>query len=111
MMLEALRGEKESPRSGIQAIALGAQARTVLVPLVMRWRREFGVPVYMDFEDRKIAAHFKIADRNKARYAVILGSEELATGELILRDLAARTERRLSLDGADLAAELGEGNH
>ncbi len=110
MMLEALRGEPSSKRQGVQAIALGAQARTVLVPLVMRWRRELNVPVFMDFDDRKISAQFKIADRNNARYAAILGSEELATGELILRDLETRTERRLSLDRADLAAELGEGN-
>jgi len=110
MMLEALRGEAAPTREGVQAVALGAQARTVLVPLVMQWRRKLDVPVFMDFEDRKIAAQFKIADRNNARYAVILGSDELAAGELILRDLETRTERRLSLDGADLTAALGEGN-
>ncbi len=110
MMLEALSTEPAGARSGVQAIALGAQARAVLVPLVARWRRELRQPVFMDFEERKVPAQFKIADRNGARYAAILGSNEIAAGELILRDLETRTERRLALEGADLAAELGEGN-
>ena len=44
-------------------------------------------PTFVDYQDRKLLAHLKIADRNRARYALILGSEELASGELVLRDL------------------------
>ncbi len=61
----------------------------------------------MDYGDRKLKAQFKIADRNGARYALILGSEELAAGELILRDLVERTERRLPL-GKDVARAIVE---
>ncbi len=110
MMIEAQGSSVEIARSGVQAVALGAQARTALIPLVMGWRRTLAVPVFMDFNDRKIAAHFKLADRNNARFAAILGSEELASDELVLRDLKARTERRIPLErGADLAAVLSEG--
>ncbi|HEV7179456.1 MAG TPA: histidine--tRNA ligase [Candidatus Baltobacteraceae bacterium] len=110
MMLEAMQPPAAPPRSGVQAIALGAQARSMLVPLAMQWRRTLGVPVFMDFDDRKIAAHFKAGDRNNARYAVILGSDELASGELIVRDLETRTESRLPLErAADLAGALSEG--
>jgi histidyl-tRNA synthetase len=109
MMLEAVGAAGEQARSGIQAIALGAQARTVLVPIVTDLRRTLDVPVYMDFEDRKLLAHLKIADRNNARYALIAGSEELAAGELILRDLAERVDRRVPLGtGRDVAAALVE---
>jgi histidyl-tRNA synthetase len=63
----------------------------------------------MDYEERKLLAHLKIADRNGARYAVILGSEELAAGELVLRDLEARTDGRIALGrAADVAAALAE---
>ena len=110
MMLEAMQPPAAPPRSGVQAIALGAQARSMLVPLAMQWRRTLGVPVFMDFDDRKIAAHFKAGDRNNARYAVILGSDELASGELTVRDLETRTESRLPLErAADLAGALSEG--
>ncbi|HVA32915.1 MAG TPA: histidine--tRNA ligase [Candidatus Baltobacteraceae bacterium] len=109
MMLEAAGGRTQPLRSGIQAIGLGVQARTVLVPVVAELRRRLEMPVYMDFDDRKLLAHLKSADRNGARYALIVGSDELAKGELILRDLEARSDRRLALAGGrDVAAALVE---
>jgi histidyl-tRNA synthetase len=107
MMLEAL-GQHPQPRRGVQAIALGAQARALLVPLVAQLRRSIGEPVFMDYEDRKLLAHLKIADRNNARFALILGSDELTAGELVVRDLQARNDRRVALGAADVAAALGE---
>ncbi len=109
MMLDAAGGEAEPVRSGIQAVGLGVQARTALVPIVAELRRRLGEPVYMDFDDRKLLSHLKSADRNGARYALILGTDELAKGELILRDLEARSDRRLALgSGRDVAAALVE---
>jgi histidyl-tRNA synthetase len=109
MMLEAVHGERVLPRSGVQAIALGAQARAALLPLVMELRRILSEPVFMDFDDRKLLAHLKAADRNNARCALILGSDELASGEVVLRDLERREDRRLRLDSAaDVAQALGE---
>ncbi len=109
MMLDAAGSQAEPARSGIQAVGLGVQARTVLVPIVAELRRRLGQPVYMDFDDRKLLAHLKSADRNGARYALILGTDELAKGELILRDLEARSDRRLALgSGRDVAAAVVE---
>ncbi|HKU81937.1 MAG TPA: histidine--tRNA ligase [Candidatus Tumulicola sp.] len=109
MMLEAAAPAQEPPRRGIQAIALGPQARATLVPIVAQLRRTLDAPTYADYEDRKLLAHLKIADRNRARYALILGSDELARGEVVLRDLEARSDRRLQLgDGKDLVAAFVE---
>jgi histidyl-tRNA synthetase len=97
MMLET-RGDPGAPmRRGIQAVALGAQARTILAPIVAEMRRRLSVPTFADYQDRKLLAHLKIADRNGARYAIVIGSEELAEGALVLRDLERRTDRRLPL--------------
>ncbi len=106
MVLSASEPVGEPPRRGISAIALGAQARAVLVPIVTELRRRFEFPTYMDYEERKLLAHLKNADRNRARYAIIVGSEELAAGELVLRDLENRTERRLPLAAPRVVAEL-----
>jgi len=95
MMVAAARGEAEPERAGIQAIALGAAARSRLVPIVGALRAH--LPTFVDFGDRKLTAHFKAADRNRARHAIILGEDELAAGELVLRDLEARSDRRLPL--------------
>ena len=109
MMLEATHVQRDRARRGVQAIALGAQARATLLPLVDALRRVFAQPVFMDYEERKLLAHLKIADRNNARFALILGSDELTTGELILRDLEARTDRRVALGrAADVADALAE---
>ena len=97
MVVKATAGEAVAPRRGFQAIALGEAARTRLVPIVAALRRCGDAPAYMDFGERKIAAHFKLADRNGARYGIILGDDELARDEVVLRDLVARDERRLPL--------------
>ena len=93
------------PRHGVQAIALGEAARERLVAIVGALRERSAGPAFADFEDRKLAAHFKIADRNHARWALIVGDDELARGELVLRDLIAREDRRLPLpsDAAEVA--------
>ncbi len=110
MMLDALEGERVVPRRGVQAVALGADARARLVPIIAQLRDVLGAPVYADYDDRKLTAHFKAADRNNARFALILGSEELAAGEIVVRDLEARTDRKVPLgSGKDLAASLVEG--
>ena len=97
MMLEASGSEAAPKRRGTQAIALGAQARTVVAPIVAELRRASDAPTFADYNDRKLLAHLKLADRNGARYALIVGSEELASGELVLRDLDSRSDRRFPL--------------
>jgi histidyl-tRNA synthetase len=97
MMVAAVRGDAPPARRGVQAIALGAAARERLVPLVGALRADGTIPAYVDYGDRKLTAHFKLADRNAARYALILGDDELAKDEIVLRDLERREDRRLPL--------------
>jgi histidyl-tRNA synthetase len=99
MVLRAQAGAAEAPRSGFQGIALGERARTFLVPVLAALRGS-GVTAFMDYGDRKLTAQFKAADRNGARYAVIVGDDELAKGEIVLRDLVARSDRRIGAAGA-----------
>ena len=107
MMMVQARGEHQAPvRRGIQAVALGAQARTIVVPIVAELRRRLDVPTFVDYLDRKLLAHLKIADRNRARYALIVGDAELASGEFVLRDLELRSDRRLALGEPRVVAEL-----
>jgi histidyl-tRNA synthetase len=95
MIEQAARADAAAPRRGIQTIALGAQARAALVPLIAEMRRVIDVPTFADYEERKLLAHLKIADRNRARYALIVGTEELRSGEIVLRDLENRADRRV----------------
>jgi histidyl-tRNA synthetase len=105
-MLRARDERTEPARRGIAAIALGAQARTILAPMVAELRRRLDGPIFAEYQERKLLAQLKVADRNRARFALIVGDDELVAGEVVLRDLEHRSDRRLPLDGAKVLATL-----
>ena len=107
MTIDAAGAHDENERSGIQLVPLGPQAREVLVTLAALLRYSLNLPIFLDYDDRKLLAQLKIADRNNARYALIVGSDELQASEATLRDLAERTEQRIPL-GKDLVPTLVE---
>jgi histidyl-tRNA synthetase len=98
LVVEAAGATGEPARDGIQAIALGQAALTELVPIIVELRRTLQRPVFADYSDRKLLAQLKVADRNRARYALLAGSDELAAGRVLLRDLEDRSERALPLE-------------
>jgi histidyl-tRNA synthetase len=104
MVVEKVADEHAPPRRGVQAIALGEAARERLLPIVGALRERSAEPAFADWQDRKLTAHFKTADRNNARWALILGDQELAQDQIVVRDLLAREDRRLPL--AATAAEV-----
>jgi histidyl-tRNA synthetase len=95
MVVEASGTEAPAQRAGIAVIALGSAARAQAIPLVAELRRTGDVPVTIDFEDAKIGAHIKRADRAGARAAIILGDDEIAVGALVVRDLVSRQQQSL----------------
>jgi histidyl-tRNA synthetase len=110
MVVKKLEGDQAPARRGVQAIALGDAARERLIAIVGALRETSPEPTFADWQGRKLAAHFKTADRNGARWAVILGDDELAKGEIVLRDLLVREDRRLPLgaSAAEVARTLVE---
>jgi histidyl-tRNA synthetase len=105
--VESAGTSEEARREGVQAIAIGQKALQELLPMVAALRRTSGRPIFIDYGERKLLAQLKIADRNNARYALILGEQELAEGRIVLRDLVTRTDRPLPL-GKDTLEALGE---
>ncbi len=95
MVLDEAKRSRDVQRSGIQLVALGAQARERLVHLLGYLRQFGGLPAFMDYDDRKLLAQLKIADRNNARYALIAGDDELTRGQLVLRDLTTREDHHI----------------
>jgi histidyl-tRNA synthetase len=112
LMLDAAGAGGAAARAGIQAIALGPNALARLLPLAAALRLDAGATVFFDYRQRKLMDHFKTADRNGARWALILGDDELAKSEIVLRDLEHRTERRLPLGTAvdEVARAIVEGS-
>ncbi|HEY9180763.1 MAG TPA: histidine--tRNA ligase [Candidatus Baltobacteraceae bacterium] len=107
MTIDAAGAGPDVERTGIQLVALGEQAKSVLVIVAALLRYALNVPIFMDFDDRKLLAQLKLADRNNARYALIVGTDELQAGQAVLRDLQERTDTRVGL-GKDLVPQLVE---
>ena len=51
--------------------------------------RRAGVATDLGFDGRSVKAQFKVADRSGARWAVVLGQDELDRGVVTLKDLAS----------------------
>jgi histidyl-tRNA synthetase len=105
LMILAKRGATAAPQpAGVAVVALGAAARARAVPLVAALRRSSeDVPVTIDYNDAKIAAQFKKAERAGARVALILGDDELANQTVVVRDLLTRVQDTLEARGDDAA--------
>jgi len=70
--------------------------------LLLHALRAKGVKATMDLEGKSLKSQMKQADRLAARYTLILGEEELAKGEAVLRDMASKEQQVLAF-GNDLA--------
>jgi histidyl-tRNA synthetase len=100
----------ESRRLDCFVVRVGADAGPKAREVV-RALREAGVSADASFEDRPLKAQFRMADRSGARFAVIIGRQEVEAGTVTLRRLADGQEERLVLEEAlDRVAFRGGGS-
>jgi histidyl-tRNA synthetase len=93
------------------AVVVGADPDDTVARLrVATLLRSAGLRVRADLARRKLGRQLEAAGKDGAHFAVILG-DELADGQVQVRDLQAGTQRVVALD--DLARELAraEGSH
>ncbi|MFB6225240.1 MAG: His/Gly/Thr/Pro-type tRNA ligase C-terminal domain-containing protein, partial [Candidatus Paceibacteria bacterium] len=62
--------------------------------------RNHGVRVLMDYSGKKLGAQLKQADAKQARYAVILGEQEIENNSVTVRTLATREQQIVSKEEA-----------
>jgi len=89
----------------VYLIALGEEADRQVTKLVYQLRKA-GVKAERDYQGRKMKAQMKSADRLQARYTAILGDDELANGEITLKEMATGQQRLVSF--SDLALVIME---
>jgi histidyl-tRNA synthetase len=73
----------------------GAAAQTAAIGLARRLR-EAGFVVELPAVEMKFGKALGLADRLKARHAVIIGEDELAAGVLAVKRLADGTQQKLA---------------
>lgn len=104
LLLEAQEVQlDDSGQLDVYVVALGQAAEQELPSLLLRLRQS-GLKADQDYLGRKMKAQLKSADRFGAKYAAILGDDELARGEIALKRLADGEQITVKL--ADLADEV-----
>lgn len=93
-------------RVDVFAVALGAEARAAVVPLLARLR-DAGLRADMAYGNRGMKGSFKAADRSGAAHTIVVGEQELADGTAMLKDMRAGTQRAVPL--GDVVGELAGG--
>ncbi|MDO8915884.1 MAG: histidine--tRNA ligase [Coriobacteriia bacterium] len=63
--------------------------------------RRAGVAAEIDHQARSLKSQFKSADRLGARFVVVVGPDEIATGQVTVRDMTAGTESRVEIRDLD----------
>jgi histidyl-tRNA synthetase len=99
-----LGGDGQPGRPFAALIPLGEAALQRLLP-VARAARSRGVGIDVAYGGRKLRAELERANRAGAEYAVIVGDNELARGEAVVREMKSGQQRTVRLE--ELAHELG----
>lgn len=102
-ILLAANAPEEGPKLDVFFVTLTPEARLPAFRLAAALREE-GLSCDLDYTDRSAKGQFRQADRAGARYAVVIGDEELAAGVCSLRDMATGEQR--SVPVADGPQEL-----
>ena len=95
-------------RVDVFGIALGAAAKRTMTSLINDIRKA-GISADMSFGDRGLKGAMKGADRAGARFALVLGDQELENGTVALKDLAAHEQHDVNLK--DLVSVLAREMH
>lgn len=93
--LDISLGEEKSV--DIYIVTIGENARTWALNHLPKLRRN-GISAAMDYMGRSVKAQMKDADRENAKYTIIVGDNELKEGKFTLRDMRASEEEALDFD-------------
>ena len=103
LVLEALGRDIPEVRPAVFFVAAD-EAGARQAPVLAATLRRAGIACELDPRGGKLARQFKQAERARARYALVLGGNEISSGQAKLKDLDTRQETPIAL--ADLAARF-----
>ncbi len=86
----------ESEREGIYMGAMIPEALNQIMAISHKKRESKRVTV--EYSAKSLKAHLKGADRANARYAAIIGEDELKNGMIMVRDLQERSDKIMTVD-------------
>lgn len=103
MLLAGAGMAEAAPVLDVYVVALGERAQRAAFRLVTELRAA-GLGADLDLAGRGLKGQLKDAARAGARFAALLGDDELGAGEVTLKDLVSGAQQRVGL--AELAGRL-----
>jgi len=95
LVLALPEGAGQGPSDRVFVVAIGDDGRAEALRL-LRELRQAGLRAQMELEARGVRAQMKRADRLAARATLIVGGDELARGEVTLRDMATGEQQAVA---------------
>ncbi|MBI3009229.1 MAG: histidine--tRNA ligase, partial [Candidatus Omnitrophica bacterium] len=83
--------------SGVFLVTLGEEAYKKGVEILWMLRRK-GISSDIDYEERSLKAQMRAADKYGARFAAILGEDELRQNVITLKDMQSGEQLQISMD-------------
>lgn len=78
-------------------ITLGGAA-SKKAPEILKALREAGISADTDYAGRSMKAQMRAADRSRARFALIIGDDELAAHSIVVKELVSGKQRVVEID-------------
>lgn len=97
LVLDALKAGPDAVKPDVAVVAATDNAIETC-RMLARELRSKGIAVTIDIDGRSLKSQMKGADRENARFAVIIGDEELAEGVVSLRNLATSEQTKIPTD-------------
>jgi len=95
----------DPPRCDLYIAALGPEADRCAMGLCRQLRGR-GLAVERDLCGRGLKAQMKYADKRRARYTLVLGDQELAQGQIALKNMDTGQSQAVALDPARIAERM-----
>ena len=89
----------------VYVVSIGKKADICAINLVNDLRK-YGVCAEKDICQRSIKAQFKYADKQKAKYVITIGDEEVETQKAKMKKMASGEEARINLTAKDVIINL-----
>lgn len=85
------------PHPTIFLVSLGEEAKNYCLELLFRLRHA-QIAAEIDFQAKKVGQALQLADQLHATYSLVIGDEELKSGQVKLKEMKTRTEIPLKLN-------------
>jgi histidyl-tRNA synthetase len=108
-MLLRLQERSDDGGPAVYFAWIGAKARDWAFPVAHRLRRQ-GIGVEIEAESRSLKSQMRRADKLKARSVVILGDDEFAKGQAVLRDMISKQQQEIPFDKLEAALTARKAN-